>query len=222
MSEKSEPVVRRIAAVPTAAGVATRLAVAELNRRGTDPGPLLARVGLSAVTLDQGGRVDVRSQIEFLELASHAVGDDFLGLTLAEQFDLRELGMLYYVAASSHCLGDALRRLERYVRLANEALIATASQGLRVPPGTLLCQRAAAPRPAPDGVLRTDPRPSLPATCRPEDLSTRREFHSPPLGRSAPRAAPSGLRRVVRFQNGRPEVRSGVAGPAPRCRRTPS
>ena len=129
MSEKSEPVVRRIAAVPTAAGVATRLAVAELNRRGTDPGPLLARVGLSAVTLDQGRRIDVRSQIEFLELAAHAVGDDFFGLTLAEQFDLRELGMLYYVAASSHCLGDALRRLQRYARLANEALIAKLHKG---------------------------------------------------------------------------------------------
>ena len=129
MSEKSEPVVRRIAAVPTAAGLATRLAVAELNRRGTDPGPLLARVGLSAVTLDQGRRIDVRSQIEFLELAAHAVGDDFFGLTLAEQFDLRELGMLYYVAASSHCLGDALRRLQRYARLANEALIAKLHKG---------------------------------------------------------------------------------------------
>ena len=131
MTEPSETIGRRLAAVPTAAGVATRLAVAEVNRRGIDPGPLLARVGLSAVALDHGGRIDVRSQIEFLELASRAVGDDFLGLTLAEQFDLRELGMLYYVAASSHRVGDALRRLERYVRVANEALIAGCTRGRR-------------------------------------------------------------------------------------------
>jgi AraC-like DNA-binding protein len=129
MTEPSETIGRRIAAVPTAAGLATRLAVAEVKRRGIDPGPLLARAGLSAIALDHGGRVDVRSQIEFLELASRAVGDDFLGLTLAGQFDLRELGMLYYVAASSHRVGDALRRLERYVRVGNEAVIIRLHEG---------------------------------------------------------------------------------------------
>ena len=36
-----------------------------------------------------------------------------IGLTLAKDFDLREIGMLYYVAASSKTLGDALRRIER-------------------------------------------------------------------------------------------------------------
>jgi AraC-like DNA-binding protein len=115
--------------MPTAAGMATRLAVAEVKRRGIDPGPLLARAGLSAIALDHGGRVDVRSQIEFLELASRAVGDEFLGLTLAAQFDLRELGMLYYVATSSPRVADALRRLERYVRVGNEALIVTVFKG---------------------------------------------------------------------------------------------
>jgi AraC-like DNA-binding protein len=90
---------------------------------------LLARAGLSPVNLDHSGRVHVRSQIEFLELASRAVGDEFLGLSLAEKFDLRELGMLYYVAASSDCFGDALRRVERYVRLGNEALIVKVHKG---------------------------------------------------------------------------------------------
>ena len=54
---------------------------------------------------------------------SRAVADDWIGLTLAADFDLREMGMLYYVAASSHRLGDALQRLERYARLGNEALV---------------------------------------------------------------------------------------------------
>jgi AraC-like DNA-binding protein len=90
---------------------------------------LLARAGLSAVATNHDGRIDVRSQIEFLEQASRTLGDDFLGLNLAEQFDLRELGMLYYVAASSHCLGDALRRLERYAHAANHALILRMHKG---------------------------------------------------------------------------------------------
>ena len=97
--------------------------MAELGRHGIDCGPLLTRAGLSAISIDRGGRVDVRSQIAFLEYAARAIGDEFLGLTLAQQFDLRELSMLYYVAASSHRFGDALRRLERYVQVANQALV---------------------------------------------------------------------------------------------------
>jgi hypothetical protein len=69
------------------------------------------------------------SQIEFLDLASKTLRDEYLGLSLAEQVDLRELGMLYYVAASSQRLGDALKRIERYVQVANEALIVRIGKG---------------------------------------------------------------------------------------------
>jgi AraC-like DNA-binding protein len=103
--------------------------LAALERRNVDPAALLARSGLSSVELADRGRISVISQIEFLELVSDAVGDDWIGLTLAEDFDLRELGMLYYVAASSPRLGDALRRLERYVCLGNEALVARLHRG---------------------------------------------------------------------------------------------
>ena len=107
-AEKSKVMPRSAAAVPTAGGLAARLAVAELKRREVDPGLLLARCGLSVATLDRRDRIKVMSQIEFLELASKAVRDEYLGLSLAERVDLRELGMLYYVAASSQRLGDAL------------------------------------------------------------------------------------------------------------------
>jgi AraC-like DNA-binding protein len=122
MAERATAV-QRLAIVPTAAGLAARLAVAELERRDVDPAPLLARCRMSAAAIDRRDRIGVASQIEFLGLAAQAAGDDCLGLTLAEQFDLRELGMLYYVAASSHRLGDSLKRLERYVRVGNEALV---------------------------------------------------------------------------------------------------
>ena len=81
------------------------------------------QAGLSATALSDRNRIPVMGQIEFLGLVSRAVADDWIGLTLAADFDLREMGMLYYVAASSHRLGDALQRLERYVRLGNEALV---------------------------------------------------------------------------------------------------
>ena len=108
--------------MPTSIGLAAHLAVAHLERRGIDPAPLLAQSGLSQAAVAKRQRVKVKSGIDFLERVSRAVGDDWLGLTLAADFDLREIGMLYYVAASSERLGDALKRLDRYERVANEAL----------------------------------------------------------------------------------------------------
>jgi AraC-like DNA-binding protein len=120
---------RTHASPPTAAGLASRLALEELRHRKIEPEPLLAQARLSAAGLADRTRISVASQIRFLELVSSATGDDCIGLTLAKSFDLRETGMLYYVAASSHRLGDALSRLERYVRLGNEALVVTLRQG---------------------------------------------------------------------------------------------
>jgi hypothetical protein len=42
-----------------------------------------------------------------------ALKDDRLGFTLARDFDLREIGLLYYVMACSQTLGDALKRIAR-------------------------------------------------------------------------------------------------------------
>jgi AraC-like DNA-binding protein len=51
-----------------------------------------------------------------------AVGDELLGFHLAQNFDLRDIGMLYYVMASSSTLGDALERTSRYSTLVNEGM----------------------------------------------------------------------------------------------------
>ena len=48
--------------------------------------------------------------------------DEFLGFRLAQRFDLRELGLLYYVPASSETLGDALQRVARYSTTHNEGV----------------------------------------------------------------------------------------------------
>ena len=108
--------------MPTSIGLAVHLALGVLERRGIDPAPLIVQSGLSQAALASRKRIKVSAGIDFLERAARVVGDDWLGLTLAVDFDLRELGMLYYVAASSERLGDALKRLDRYERIANEAL----------------------------------------------------------------------------------------------------
>src|SRR5262249_21319182 len=88
-----------------------RLAIARLQSAGVPVAPLLKRVGLTPEAIaDPEERLSVRSQVALLDEAAIALKDDRLGFTLARDFDPRELGLLYYVTASSHTLGDALRR----------------------------------------------------------------------------------------------------------------
>jgi hypothetical protein len=63
------------------------------------------------------------SQIALLSEAASALKDDHLGFTLARDHDPREVGLLYYVMASSPTLGAALQRLARYSKVTNEALV---------------------------------------------------------------------------------------------------
>jgi AraC-like DNA-binding protein len=74
----------------------------------------------------------VRSQIALLDEAAIALKDDCLGFTLARDFDPREIGLLYYVMASSQTLGEALKRLARYSKVTNEALAFGYREGNRL------------------------------------------------------------------------------------------
>ena len=116
--------IKQLASLPTAQGGLTRLAADCVRKAGIKLEPLLSRVGL---TVDQIGdpehRICARHQIAFLEAAAEALNDDFLGLKLAEEFDCRDLGLLYHAMASSDTLGDALKRVSRYSRITNEAIV---------------------------------------------------------------------------------------------------
>jgi AraC-like DNA-binding protein len=81
------------------------------------------------VIADPEERLSVRSQITLLEQAAVALKDDWLGFTMARDFDLREIGLLYYVMASSLTLGDALKRVARYSQITNEALVVQYLEG---------------------------------------------------------------------------------------------
>ncbi len=109
--------------LPTAIGTVTRLAHAAVRSAGLDPAPLLRKAGLTERQVeDRAMRLDVHHQIRFVGMAADAVGDPFFGFHLAQRANLRELGFLYYVAASSERLGDAMRRAARYSSVANEGL----------------------------------------------------------------------------------------------------
>jgi AraC-like DNA-binding protein len=109
------------------------LAIARLKSAGVPVAPLLKRVGLTPEAIaDPEERLNVRSQIALLDEAAIALKDDRLGFTLARDFDPREIGLLYYVMASSQSLGDALKRVARYSKITNEALVVGYQEGNRL------------------------------------------------------------------------------------------
>src|SRR5436305_179554 len=100
---------QRLHSIPSATGGIARLACARLSEQGKDLAAILSRAGLTLEEAsDPSIRLEVRTQIKLLELAAEALEDDLLGFHLASSFDLREIGLLYYVVASSERLEEAL------------------------------------------------------------------------------------------------------------------
>jgi AraC-like DNA-binding protein len=113
----------RFNSVPSATGGITRLACARVREAGAQLAPLLSSTGLTVEQIkNDSARLKVHTQIKFLDLAADALQDDFLGFHLALDFDLREIGLLYYVMASSKTLADSLSRAERYCGIVNEGV----------------------------------------------------------------------------------------------------
>ncbi len=101
----------------------TRLACARARQAGIDLLPILRRSGLTARDIaDKTIALSVRGQIDCLNLVAEALGDRLLGFHLVQGMDMRQLGFLHYVAASSDILGDALHRAARYSVIVNEGL----------------------------------------------------------------------------------------------------
>jgi AraC-like DNA-binding protein len=109
--------------IPSATGGIARLACARLREAGKNVAAVLSRAGLSVEHInDPTTRLEVRAQIKFLELAAQELQDDLFGFHLARSFDLREIGLVYYIIASSEQLADALRNCERYSKINNEGV----------------------------------------------------------------------------------------------------
>ena len=114
---------------PSTEGRVTRLA-AQRARGSCDLDALLREAGLTPAELeDSHARIEVRKQLRFLALAADELRDDLLGFHLAQSFEPRELGLLYYVHASSATLGEALSRVARYSSVAHEGLTMSAIRG---------------------------------------------------------------------------------------------
>ena len=125
-----DPDAKRLGALPSATGAIARLAYAQAKAAGLDLALLSKKAGLTLRQIeDPSVRIKVRDQISFLNLAAEALQDDLLGFHLALPSDLRELGLLYYVSASSETLGEALQRATRYSVIVNEGVSLTYVDG---------------------------------------------------------------------------------------------
>ena len=114
---------RDLRSIPSATGGIARLACVRMREAGKDITSVLSGAGLTIAEVnDPAVRLEVRTQIKVLELAAQDLQDEFLGLHLARGFDLREIGLLYYVMASSEQLADSLRNAERYSVMNNEGI----------------------------------------------------------------------------------------------------
>jgi AraC-like DNA-binding protein len=122
----NDPSIDHFNALPSATGGITRLACARATEAGIEVDSLLRKAGLTRQQVDdRGARLAVKDQISFLELAAAALEDDFLGFHLARSFDLRTIGVTYYVMASANSLFEALRRAARYSTITNEGIALT-------------------------------------------------------------------------------------------------
>jgi hypothetical protein len=76
----------------------TRLAYAHALKANLDVAPLLRKAGLTRQQIDNPAlRLSVKSQITFLNLVAAGLRDELFGFHLAHDFDLREIGTLYYI-----------------------------------------------------------------------------------------------------------------------------
>jgi AraC-like DNA-binding protein len=113
-------------------GVATRtidavwvkLAAQRLERQGLSAAVLIQRAEIKPYLLNQkAARVPFYQHAILLDLAAKATENGCFGLELAaNEGDPRDNGLLAYTALSSKTFGEALKVLERYFHVFNEAI----------------------------------------------------------------------------------------------------
>jgi AraC-like DNA-binding protein len=109
--------------MPSATGGIARMVATRLRQAGVPLAPLLSGAGLTIRQIDDRSvRLPAQGQIRFLKLAAEALQDDLLGFHVAQDLELREIGLLYYVLASCDIMADALVRAERYSGIVNEGM----------------------------------------------------------------------------------------------------
>ena len=101
-----------------------RLVAKKLERQGLAAMELLQRAEVKPDVLNQkAARIPFHQHAVLLDLAAKATENGCFGLELAaNEGDPRDNGLLVYTALSSKTLGEALKVVERYFHVLNEAI----------------------------------------------------------------------------------------------------
>ena len=92
--------------------------LAQAGRPTTDA---LRQAGIERAKIETpGGRIPYAQHAALLEAAAADLADDLLGLRFGLTRDLRDAGLIAYVALNSANFADAVRNLERYLRVFTE------------------------------------------------------------------------------------------------------
>jgi Arabinose-binding domain of AraC transcription regulator, N-term len=92
----------RFSSLPTARGTIARAAYARALEARLEVESLLKSSSLTPQQIKNSqDRMPVKNQIKFLSLVAKELPDPFLGIHLAAGIELREMGLTYYVMASS-------------------------------------------------------------------------------------------------------------------------
>ena len=94
-------------ALPTATGIGARLSGAPVSEQDFD---------------SRQRRISAASETKCLEYTAEAMDDSAFGLHLAAEANLRDAGMLFYIASAANDVDEALELFVRYSRIVNEAM----------------------------------------------------------------------------------------------------
>ena len=118
----SQTALKKIAAL-RCGGLLSRLAYERGRKEGVEVDALLRQAHITPREIkNKDIPLAVQNQIKFADLVANAIGDPLLGLRLAYSYDLREIGLLYYVITSAETLLGSLQRAARYSDVANEGV----------------------------------------------------------------------------------------------------
>jgi AraC-like DNA-binding protein len=119
----SQSALKKIVALRRCGGFLSRLAYERGRKEGVNVEALLRQAHLTPREIkNKDIQLSVQNQIKFVDLVAKATSDPLLGFRLAHSYDLREIGLLYYVIASAETLLGSLQRVARYSDVANEGV----------------------------------------------------------------------------------------------------
>jgi AraC-like DNA-binding protein len=101
----------------------------DLRRAGHKLDGPLKDVGLSRTDIaSPDDRISYAAFMRLIERAALLLAEPAYGLKLGASYDVRDNGLLGFIAANSPTLGDALANVERYIGVTNEGTDATLEQ----------------------------------------------------------------------------------------------